>query len=37
MKIDKLYEREIEDILSYEDFIEKLGSKADEDFLKRAS
>ncbi len=34
MKIDKLYEREIEDILSYEDFIEKIGSKADEVFLK---
>jgi len=34
MKIDKLYEREIEDILSYEDFIEKIGSKADESFLK---
>ncbi|TLP40734.1 polyphosphate kinase 2 [Arcobacter arenosus] len=34
MKIDKLYEREIEDILSYEDFIEKIGSKADETFLR---
>ncbi|WP_421716261.1 polyphosphate kinase 2 [Arcobacter arenosus] len=34
MKIDKVYEREIEDILSYEDFIEKIGSKADETFLR---
>ncbi|WP_420836712.1 polyphosphate kinase 2 [Arcobacter arenosus] len=32
--MDKLYEREIEDILSYEDFIEKIGSKADETFLR---
>lgn len=34
MKIEKLYEREIEDILGYEDFVEKIGAKADEEFLK---
>ncbi len=34
MKIDKLYDREIEDILGFEEFVEKIGTKADESFLK---
>ena len=34
MKIDKLYEREIEDILGFEEFVEKIGTKADETFLR---
>ena len=34
MKIDKLYNRDIKDILGFEEFVEKIGAKADEEFLK---
>lgn len=34
MKIDKLYDKEIEDILNYEDFIKNLENNTDKDFLE---
>ena len=35
MKIEKLYDRELADILSYEEFVEKIGNKnLDEIFLR---
>lgn len=34
MKIDKLYDRDIEDILEYEDFVEALKQSPSEEFLR---
>ncbi len=34
MKIEKLYDKEIEDILEYDDFLEALKNNSSEDFLK---
>lgn len=34
MKIDKLYDREIKDILGFDDFLEELKNSPDEEFLK---
>jgi len=34
MKIDKLYNKHIEDILDYEEFVKTLGSTAEESFLR---